>query len=148
MKKQFIHYGFILIMFFAIAITSCQKSENLTPSSPTPPALPSIKNSFPGGLTYDQTVAADSPVGYWMLIKGYTSDASGNGMTGTYYGSGRGQASLPNGETASIFNGTDNYFEIPDNNYLEVTRTGILTIEAWMRPDTLQFTNYEGTGYV
>lgn len=97
---------------------------------------------------YDSLVLGDHPVGYWMLIKGYQSDASGHGMAGTYLGSGRGEALLPDGETASIFNGLDNYFEIPDNDYLEVTRTGILTIEAWMRPDVENFPQTEAEGYV
>lgn len=99
-------------------------------------------------ISYDELVKSDNPVGYWMLIKGYQSDASGNGMTGTYHGSGRGEAILPNGETASIFNGVDNYFQIADNDYLEVTRTGILSIEAWMRPDVLDYPDTEGDGYV
>lgn len=145
MKKQFIQHGFIILMLIVVTITSCQKStENFSPAVPSSAS----NNLAPSVLTYDQTVAANSPIGYWMLIKGYTSDASGNGMTGAYFGGGRGEAILPNGETASIFNGFDNYFQVPDNNYLEVTRTGILTIEAWFRPDTLNFAHTEGDGYV
>lgn len=90
-------------------------------------------------VPYDSLVLSDNPVGFWMQKKGYMGDASGHGMTGAYYGSGRPETTLPNGETASVFNGTDNYFEVPDNDYLEVTRTGILTIEAWMRPDVTVF---------
>ncbi len=97
---------------------------------------------------YDSVVLADNPVGYWLLTKDYTGDASGNGLTGSYSGSATTQYLLPNGETVNGFNGSNNYFAVPDNDYLEVTRTGIITIEAWMRPDVLQFTNYESSGYV
>ncbi|CAF3876078.1 unnamed protein product [Rotaria sp. Silwood1] len=55
---------------------------------------------------------------------------------------------MPNSDTASVFNGINQYFTIGDNNYLEIVRTGILTIEAWFRPDTLQFSREEGSGYV
>ncbi|OAS16718.1 LamG-like jellyroll fold domain-containing protein [Paenibacillus oryzisoli] len=97
--------------------------------------------------TYDTAVLADNPVGYWPLSSAVTADQSGNGMNGTFTGSTT-DTTMPNGDAAPVFNGTNQYFTIPDNDYLEVTRTGILTVEAWMRPDTLQFTNYESSGYV
>ncbi|CAN7174279.1 LamG-like jellyroll fold domain-containing protein [Paenibacillus sp. LjRoot56] len=97
--------------------------------------------------TYDTAVLADNPVGYWPLSSAVTADQSGNGLNGTFTGSPT-DTTMPNGDAAPVFNGTNQYFTIPDNDYLEVTRTGILTVEAWMRPDTLQFTNYEGSGYV
>lgn len=92
---------------------------------------------------YDNLVLAHNPVGYWMLTRGDQADATSNNLAGAYHGSCRGQAWLPNNETASVFNGIDNYFEIPDNNNLEVTNTGILTIEAWMRVGTLNFAKNE-----
>ncbi|CAF2980520.1 unnamed protein product [Rotaria sp. Silwood2] len=55
---------------------------------------------------------------------------------------------MPNNDTASVFNGVNQYFTIDDNDDLEIVRTGILTIEAWFRPDTLQFDYEEGSGYV
>jgi len=88
---------------------------------------------------YDSLILSDNPVGYWLLNKGETSDASPSGLNGTYSGSCRGQATLPNGDTANVFNGLDNYFEIPDNDTLEVTTTGALTIEAWMRIGAYDF---------
>ncbi|GIP38684.1 hypothetical protein J31TS4_19640 [Paenibacillus sp. J31TS4] len=111
--------------------------------------------STPFGLTgsaaavnkYDSTVLADHPVGYWSLAPGVTSDLSGHGLTGSFTGN-PSSTKLPNGEPASAFNGVDQYFTVPDNDYLEVTRTGILTVEAWMRPDVLQFSKSESSGYV
>ncbi len=93
---------------------------------------------------YDSLILSDNPVGYWLLNKGETSDASPSGLNGTYGGSCRGQATLPNGETANVFNGLDNYFEIPDNDALEVVTTGVLTIEAWMRIGAYEFPDSEG----
>jgi len=92
---------------------------------------------------YDNMILAHNPVGYWMLTRGDQVDATNNNLSGTYYGSCLGQAWLPNNETASVFNGIDNYFEIPDNDNLEVTNTGILTIEAWMRVGALNFEKNE-----
>ena len=55
---------------------------------------------------------------------------------------------MPNNDTVSLFNGFNQYFTIADNDYLEIVRTGILTIQAWFRPDILQFNRSEGSGYV
>ncbi|TVY07790.1 LamG domain-containing protein [Paenibacillus cremeus] len=97
--------------------------------------------------SYDNAVLADSPVGYWPISTSVTTDQTGHGMTGTYTGSPT-ATTLPNGEAAVAFNGVDQYMTIADNDYLEVTRTGIITIEAWMRPDVLEFPHAESSGYV
>lgn len=47
-----------------------------------------------------------------------------------------------------VFNGIDQYIEFPDHDSLSIATTGKLTISIWMRPDTLNFVNYEGDGYV
>jgi hypothetical protein len=97
--------------------------------------------------TYDDAVLADNPVGYWPIASGVTADQSGHSLNGAFTGSPSG-TTMPNGDGAIVFNGINQYFTVSDNNYLEVTRSGILTIEAWMRPDVLQFPNSEGSGYV
>lgn len=96
---------------------------------------------------YDSAVLADNPVGYWPLGSGGSADQSGNGLNGVFTGS-PSDTTLPNGDAATAFNGVDQYFTVPDDDFLEVSRTGVLTVEAWMRPDTLQFSHYEGSGYV
>ena len=55
---------------------------------------------------------------------------------------------LPNGDLAADFNGSSEYLQVPNDAALSVTDTGQLTVEAWVRPDTLQFPAEEGTGYV
>jgi hypothetical protein len=96
---------------------------------------------------YDETVLTDSPVAYWPLDPSIPDDYSGNSLNGVFTNS-PSATTLPNNDVASVFNGINQYFTIADNNYLEIVRTGILTIEAWFRPDTLQFVYEEGSGYV
>lgn len=107
---------------------------------PTDPAAAS-------NTSYDNAVLADEPVGYWPLAPNDPADHSGNGHNGTFTGTPV-NASLPNGDVSAAFNGSNQYFTIADHDDLEITKTGILTIEAWMRPDTLQFDNDQGSGYV
>jgi hypothetical protein len=58
-------------------------------------------------------------------------------------------ASAPQpGETYLDLNGRDNYVEIPASADLSVTTTGELTVSAWLKPDTLNFPQTEGTGYI
>lgn len=90
---------------------------------------------------YDQRVLSDAPVGYWP---GRT-DLTRNGHHGTFTGAPR-TVALPNGDPAPRYDGVGQYLTIPDAPDLSVTRTGVLTIEAWLRPDTLQFPNGEGNG--
>ncbi|WP_261381502.1 LamG-like jellyroll fold domain-containing protein [Paenibacillus cremeus] len=112
----------------------------------TPGGMGMTSKAF-AATTYDSAVLADNPVGYWPISPGVTTDQTGHHMDGTFTGSPVG-TTLPNGDAATAFNGVDQYFTVADNDYLEVTRTGILTVEAWMRPDTLQFQKSESSGYV
>lgn len=98
---------------------------------------------------YDNLVLAAHPVAYWPLAGGQATgpDCAGN-HTITFV-KGPGRVTLPNGDFATQFNGLDQYAQAADANDLSITNTGILTIEAWMRPDTLQFPKPEpDKGYV
>jgi hypothetical protein len=108
------------------------------------PASPSL---------YDDTLLSQNPVMY--LTMGHSSsgsepDLSGDGQNGTYYPTGEEPEAvvLPNGDLAADFNGTSEYLQVPNDVDLSVTDTGELTVEAWVRPDTLQFPAEQGTGYV
>ena len=100
-----------------------------------------------GLSTYDQTVLTHLPVAYWPLDPNIPSDYSGHNLTGVFSNS-PSSTFVPNNDIVSVFNGVNQYFTISDNDYLEIVRTGILTIEAWFRPDILQFVYEEGSGYV
>jgi hypothetical protein len=105
------------------------------------------------GPSYDSVVLADGPVLYLAMRNagGTEPDLSGHGLTGTYEAGASGAfttATLPNGDTATVFDGNDQYLEVPDDDALSVPTTGALTVEAWMRPDTLQFDHTQSSGYV
>ncbi|MBE1876585.1 LamG-like jellyroll fold domain-containing protein [Myceligenerans pegani] len=99
---------------------------------------------------YDVAVLRDDPEVYWTMAsadEGVEADIGGSRITGTYTG-GPSSTTLPNGDVAAVFDGATQYFEASDAPELSPTTTGEITIEAWMRPDTLQFTNSQSSGYV
>ena len=44
--------------------------------------------------------------------------------------------------------GVDSYVQIASIADYSIATTGALSVAAWMRPDTLNFPRWEGTGYV
>ncbi|VXB78459.1 conserved hypothetical protein [Arthrobacter sp. 9AX] len=102
------------------------------------------------GDAYDAAVLADGPVAYWVMANGRGGtepDITGSGHDGRYSGSARETGELPNGSAAATFGGEE-YLEVPDAADLRPATTGVLTVEAWIRPDTLAFRDREATGYV
>lgn len=55
---------------------------------------------------------------------------------------------LRNGDRASVFDGATQYLEVTSGPRYSVPAGGALTIEALIRPDTLEFPHAESTGYV
>jgi hypothetical protein len=49
---------------------------------------------------------------------------------------------------APVFDGESGYVEIPDDDVFSEPTSGELTVEAWMRPDSLDMPNRESSGYV
>jgi hypothetical protein len=99
---------------------------------------------------YDAVVLSDTPAAYWRMGRpgsGSEPDLSGAGLAGVYAGR-RTATTLPNGETAAAFDGATGYLQVADHAALSPATAGVLTIEAWMRPDTLIFPQDQGTGYV
>jgi len=75
-------------------------------------------------------------------------DLTGRTATaGTYRGSAAPLVSMPNGDQAADFNGSNGYMSIPSNAAFSIPTTHSLTWEAWIRPDTLQFSK-NSNGYV
>ncbi|MFC8229763.1 LamG-like jellyroll fold domain-containing protein [Streptomyces sp. NPDC057287] len=97
--------------------------------------------------SYDQMILSDDPV-LFLRLGGAGTEVSPGGPTAAFHGS-PGHTHLPNGDPATLFDGTgDQYVEVPDSDALSVSTTGALTIEAWLRPDVLVFPRTEGSGYV
>jgi len=98
---------------------------------------------------YDSRVITDSPALYLTLAGGSSgvADRTGNARTGQAVNAPV-ITTFPNGDPATVFDGATQYIEIPDDDALSVTKTGVLSIEAWIRPDVLEFPNVEGSGYV
>jgi hypothetical protein len=64
-------------------------------------------------------------------------------------GASAGSAGAPSGRlVAPVFDGESGYVEIPDADIFSEPTTGELTVEAWMRPDSLDMPNRESSGYV
>ena len=125
-------------------------------SGPAAPAASPARGAMlaPGRAgAYDRAVLALRPVMYLTMghpSSGTETDLSGHGHAGTYEPAGDrpGTARLPNGDRAADFNGRGQYLQVPSAPTLSATRTGYLTVNTWVRPDTLQFPDEEGSGYV
>ncbi len=109
----------------------------------------SSTGTIPSSTSYDSMVLADTPVMYLALDVSGTSegDKTGNGHVGAYKGTAPTKTTLPNGDTAAVFNGSNGYVTVPSSPDLSITNTKEFTWEAWIRPDTLQFPNSSG-GYI
>ncbi|GAA2521983.1 LamG domain-containing protein [Pilimelia columellifera] len=94
---------------------------------------------------YDRTVLDDGPVMYLPLG---ADDHDCPGADTLRQVGEAAPGTLPNGDAALVFDGVSQYAEVGDTAQLSVATTGSLTIEAWLRPDTLQFPRAEGAGYV
>jgi len=106
-----------------------------------------------GNSRYDELIRSHDPVMYLAMsspASGREADLTRRGHLGTYHPKGKypSTSALPNGDRVADFNGTTQFLQVADANDLSVTSRGRLTIEAWIRPDTLQFPSDEGSGYV
>src|SRR5262249_51923465 len=108
--------------------------------------------AFPS--SYDTAILQDHPAMYLPLASprggGVEPDLASGRHPGTYFPrtSSPKKARLPNGDVAADFDGFTQYVEVPSALSLSVRLGHALTIEAWIRPDTLQFPSYEKEEYV
>lgn len=93
---------------------------------------------------YDSLILQDAPVAYWPM--GGVNDLSGNNRQLTFTGSPTTQ--LVNSVPVTVFDGTSQYATATDNDVYSIPTTNMLTIELWIRPDTLTFPNVENGDYV
>jgi hypothetical protein len=95
-------------------------------------------------VTYEATVLADTPVAFIVGQANGTMTDQVGGRTVTIGGN-TAAAVTPHGQPARRwFNGS--YAQLADDNAFSVPTTGILTIEAWLRPDVYNFPGAEPSG--
>lgn len=98
--------------------------------------------------SYDGVILEDTPVLYLPFVETLAyCDSSGNRYNGVLHNI-EGNTTLPNGDNALVFDGATSYIHVADKDEFSPSTTGRLTVEAWMRPDTLQFVHEESSGYV
>jgi hypothetical protein len=103
----------------------------------------------PALRAYDARVLQDDPVAFWTLEGGSAglADRTGNGHHARSFND-HGVTGFLQTQLATMFDGVSQYVEVPDHDDLSVPTTGVITVEAWMRPDVLNFPKQESTGYV
>jgi hypothetical protein len=109
-----------------------------------------IRQLAAGGFSaYDRAILQSNPVAYYTLGGGSAgiSDRTGKDRRAAYK-NGYTVTTFPDGSLATQLDGDSQYVEIPHDPVFSVPTTGVITIEAWMRPDILQFPKMEGSGYI
>lgn len=104
---------------------------------------------------YAKRVLEKGPCGYWRLGEKTGPaivDASGRGHDGVAQGAVQfGQKGVldRDADTGLVFDGKTGYVEIPDSpEFSQPTSGKGFTVEAWMRPDTLEFKGEGEEGYI
>ncbi|HEY5801029.1 MAG TPA: LamG domain-containing protein [Burkholderiaceae bacterium] len=104
-------------------------------------------------LTYDTAVRTANPVMYLSMSTpqlGTESDLANRGHLGAYRNKDGtpaalpGVGAMPNGDSVAVFDGLTQFLRVEDQDDLSIPTTGYLTLEAWIRPDVLQFPDTEG----
>lgn len=118
-----------------------------------------LQGNVSASRAYKRVVLAKGPVGYWRLaeVKGPTAaDASKHGHAGRYFGNPSFRevgaiSGSSNGAVGLNGPGSQDYVEISDpvDAVFSQPTSGLgLTVEVWMRPDTLTFTGESSGGYI
>jgi hypothetical protein len=104
--------------------------------------------------SYKTVVLADHPVAYWRLdeLKGPTAlDATGHHHNGKYHGKVLfdQKGALKSDKDPSVGLTGKAYVEVPDDKVFSVHTSGKgLTVEAWMRPEVVNFPGETADPYV
>lgn len=130
----------------AVASSSTRVVTVTSDTSRVPTTSPTARTSRPAKArraAYARAVLRDGPSAFLRGLK----DKAGGGKRGVAVG-GPASTRLPDGSRGWAFNGSDQHVQFADRKAFEIDATGVLTVEFWMRPDTLQFSDEEGSGYV
>lgn len=135
-----------------VEYTSLPAPKSVSLRAVFPLFLVALIAPFAHGSAYDEAVLADHPVAYFAMTsatgKPNERDLTGRGHDGRYFPTGAPRKTkMPNGDWATVFDGFTQYLEVPSAPEFSIPPGGALTIEVWMRPDTLEFPSAQG-GYV
>jgi hypothetical protein len=104
---------------------------------------------------YEKTVLSRGPVAYWRLgekVGPNALDSTRNGHNGVYHGTPTFQekgALKGDANTAVKFDGKRSFVEVPGHKEFSQPTSGKgLTVEAWLRPDALEFEGETDDPYV
>ena len=114
------------------------------PLTPGAQAVSKATATVAGAVGYDRVILADSPRLY--INAAAADDGSGHHHAVIAVG-GPANAQDPGLDPCYAFNGVNQYLEVADADDLSPAG-GAITLEMWIRPDTLQFLHAEDTGYV
>lgn len=145
------NYGTAVTVISTSTPVTATTSGTTTTSTPVTTATSTPTTTLTVSSNYNSTILSDSPVMFLNMnsaASGSEIDQSGHSINGTYKGGTPISVALPNGDKASDFNGSSQYLTVPSNSALSIETTHQLTWEAWVRPDTFQFANASGDGYV
>ena len=117
--------------------------------------MPRLILAAPPASTYARRVLEKKPCGYWRLGEKagpVIADASGGGHDGTAQGPVTfGQKGMldRDADTALVLDGKTACVEIPSHAAFSQPTSGAgFTVEAWMRPDVLEFSGEGEDGYI
>jgi hypothetical protein len=143
-------------MLILTGMSACEIAGKRTAdvgSPETDPCQPKKAAEAAVSSSYNQQVMSLGPALYLPLGASSSNtavDMTANGPAATFMPASRppNMVAMPNGDLAANFNGLNQYVEVPSSSALSITHTGCLTVQAWIKPATLQFPHEEGTGYV
>lgn len=99
------------------------------------------------GTLPEISIPTNGLVAYYAL-DGNTLDRSANTNDAVYCNAEPGKDRKGEIDKCYVFNGVNQYIEIEDSDELSISTTGELSVSVWIRPDTYNFENTEGNGYV
>jgi prepilin-type N-terminal cleavage/methylation domain-containing protein len=106
-------------------------------ANPINPSYPEVDTKG-SSITVSPLFNSSGLVGYWPMDEGSgssTIDASGNGNGGTWNGTTTNGSYYTGGKvgpSAGVFNGSNDYVNVPDNASLDFSGTQPFTISAWV----------------
>lgn len=147
MKNQHLRFHHLMIVVFLLTIISCAQEDDNYLDIEQLDVKPSAPGGGQGGGQGGGGIPTNGLVAYYPF-DGNGNDSSGNGNHASVVAASPSTNRHGNANSSYQFDGVDDYIEIPDSDVLSIATTDELTISVWMRPDVLDFPNFQSSGYV